>query len=152
MPIPSRDGDRNLLRKRARPAGDNNTCGPLTTTNSTTELTMADANHSAPVIFNDFFVTSQASLQSRRIVPHLRLTDMAPPVLHLWMKLSGRWIEAAGFEPEQRLQIEVTHKRLVITPLGEAGSDPAGKDGCLELDPAAGQQQRRFSVITGGAQ
>ncbi|WP_321790995.1 SymE family type I addiction module toxin [Burkholderia pyrrocinia] len=113
---------------------------------------MADANHSAPVLFHDCFATSQASLQSCRIVPHIRLTDMAPPVLCLWMKLSGRWIEAAGFEPEQRLQIEVSHKRLVITPIDEAGSDHVGKDGFPDAGPATKQRRRPFPVTTGEAQ
>ncbi|WP_175969086.1 SymE family type I addiction module toxin [Burkholderia sp. BCC0322] len=116
---------------------------------------MADANHSAPFIFQDCFVNTQTSSQSCRIVPHLRLTDMAPPVLHLWMKLSGRWIEAAGFEPEQRLQIEVSHQRLVITPIDAAGSDPVGKvgkNGFPAVEPATERRQRQFSVITGEAQ
>jgi toxic protein SymE len=32
------------------------------------------------------------------------------------MKLSGRWSEHAGFEPGQRVRIQVQHHRLVITP------------------------------------
>jgi hypothetical protein len=34
-----------------------------------------------------------------------------------WMKLSGRWIETAGFEPGQRVRITVEHQKLIITPL-----------------------------------
>ncbi|RQR29901.1 MULTISPECIES: SymE family type I addiction module toxin [unclassified Burkholderia] len=113
---------------------------------------MADANHIAPVRFQDFFVDTRTSCQTRRIVPHLRLTDMAPPVLHLWMKLSGRWIEAAGFEPDQRLRIEVTHKRLVITPIDDEDSAHFGNDGSPDVDSATGPQRRRFSVIAGDAQ
>ena len=112
---------------------------------------MADANHIAPVRFQDFFVNAQTSCQTRRIVPHLRLTDMAP-VLYLWMKLSGRWIEAAGFEPNQRLRIEVTHKRLVITPIDEENSAHFGKDGPPDVDPAMEPPRLKFSVITGDAQ
>lgn len=108
---------------------------------------MADAHHNAPIRFEDCFVSSQTSLQTRRIVPHIRLTDMAPPVLHLWMKLSGRWIEAAGFAPDQRLQIDVTHKRLVITPIEEADGDHARKDGFPDVDRPTGQQQRLFSMM-----
>ncbi|WP_281665175.1 SymE family type I addiction module toxin [Paraburkholderia fungorum] len=33
------------------------------------------------------------------------------------MKLSGRWIETAGFEPGQRVRITVEYRRLVTTPL-----------------------------------
>lgn len=110
---------------------------------------MADANHSAPTSFHDCFVPSPASVRHRRAIPPVRLVDRAPPILYL--KLSGRWIEAAGFVPEQRLKIEVTHERLVITPLDETERDNVGKDGRAEIEPAA-QRQRRFSVIAGGAQ
>ena len=113
---------------------------------------MADANHSAPFLFQDCFVNTQTSFQSRRIVPHIRLTDMAPPILHLWMKLSGRWIEAAGFEPEQRLQIEVSHQRLVITPIDDASRDPVGKKGFPAFDTTTEHQQPQFSAVTGDAQ
>jgi toxic protein SymE len=44
---------------------------------------------------------------------HLR---KEPPTFP-WMKLSGRWIETAGFEPGQRVRITVEHQRLIITPL-----------------------------------
>ncbi|WP_254608600.1 SymE family type I addiction module toxin [Burkholderia lata] len=115
---------------------------------NTTELTMADANHNATFRFHDCFVSPKASLQTRRIVPHLRLTDMAPPVLHLWMKLSGRWIEAAGFAPEQRLQIDVTHQRLVITPIEESDGDHVRKDGFPDVDLPTGQQQQKLSMMT----
>ncbi|CAG2315710.1 hypothetical protein BCCR75502_03841 [Burkholderia sola] len=42
---------------------------------------MAGANHNAPTYFRDCFVSPRSSLQSGRIVPHIRLTDMAPPVM-----------------------------------------------------------------------
>lgn len=103
---------------------------------------MAGANHNAPTYFRDRFVSPRSSLQSRRIVPHIRLADMAPPIVHLWMKLSGRWIEAAGFDPEQRLHIEVSHKRLVITPIDEADPSPVGKDGFPDVDCGTGQQRQ----------
>ncbi|NPT65945.1 type I addiction module toxin, SymE family [Paraburkholderia sp. RL16-012-BIC-B] len=43
---------------------------------------------------------------------HLRKEPPAFP----WTKLSGRWIENAGFEPGQRVRITVEHQRLIITP------------------------------------
>ncbi|CAM2170490.1 toxic protein SymE [Paraburkholderia sacchari] len=38
------------------------------------------------------------------------------PPLYPWIKLSGRWLELAGFEAGQRVRIAVEHGRLVITP------------------------------------
>ncbi|CAM2165950.1 TPA: SymE family type I addiction module toxin [Burkholderia cepacia ATCC 25416] len=109
---------------------------------------MADGNHNAPVRFHDCSVPARTSFQTRRIVPHLRLADTAPPALHLWMKLSGRWIDAAGFEPGQRLRIEVMHKRLVVTPIEDGPGDDFGQD----ADRATRRPRPTFSVITGGAQ
>ena len=111
---------------------------------------MADANHSAPAVFHDSFVPAGSSIRHRRTIPHLRLADRAPPVLYLWTKLSGRWIEAAGFEPGQRLRIDVTHGRVVITPMDETDGAPVGQDDFPEVDPATAQRQ--FSVMTGDAQ
>lgn len=111
---------------------------------------MADANHSAPAVPPDCFVTARSSVRHRRTIPHLRFADRAPPVLYLWTKLSGRWIEAAGFEPGQRLRIEVTYGRLVITPMDESDDDAIGKDVFPDLDPA--MTQREFPVMTGEAQ
>jgi toxic protein SymE len=111
---------------------------------------MAGANHNAPTYFRDCFFSPQSSCQSGRLVPHIRLTDMAPPIMYLWTKLSGRWIEAAGFDPEQRLQIEVSHQRLVITPIDDAGCDHGAKHERPDDDPAAGQQPE--SVMAGDAQ
>ncbi|MFM0341281.1 SymE family type I addiction module toxin [Paraburkholderia fungorum] len=45
----------------------------------------------------------------------LRMRKTSP--LFPWMKLSGRWIETADFEPGQRVRITVEHQRLIITPL-----------------------------------
>ncbi|RQU23531.1 type I toxin-antitoxin system SymE family toxin [Burkholderia cenocepacia] len=108
---------------------------------------MAGANHNAPTFFRDCFISPRSSVQSGRIVPHIRLADMAPPVAHLWMKLSGRWIEAAGFDPEQRLRIDVSHKRLVITPLDDTDGIHDETHGCPEVDPATGRQQRQLSLV-----
>ncbi|MEK6355301.1 MAG: SymE family type I addiction module toxin [Burkholderia cenocepacia] len=109
---------------------------------------MAGANHNAPTYFRDCFFPPQSSFQSGRLVPHLRLTDMAPPVMYLGTKLSGRWIEAAGFDPGQRLRIDVSHKRLVITPIDDADCDPGVQEGFPDIDPAAMRQQQRLSVTT----
>jgi toxic protein SymE len=31
-----------------------------------------------------------------------------------WIKLSGRWLEHAGFDPGKRVRIQVEHGKLVI--------------------------------------
>ncbi len=84
---------------------------PLTTTNSTQELIMADANLNACAAHPARRVTIQQSLRYRRINARTR----TEPPLYPWIKLSGRWLELAGFEAEQQVRIEVQHGRLVIT-------------------------------------
>ncbi|WP_408506239.1 SymE family type I addiction module toxin [Paraburkholderia sediminicola] len=89
---------------------------PLTTTNSDKELIMADANHKARPPVTERSVTIQESWRYQkpaRLPFHMR---KEPPTFP-WMKLSGRWIETAGFEPGQRVRITVEHQRLIITPL-----------------------------------
>ncbi|UTV58746.1 SymE family type I addiction module toxin [Burkholderia arboris] len=112
---------------------------------------MADANHSATVLFPNRFVMPHAAFEHRRTIPHLRLTDMAPPERYLSMKLSGRWIEAAGFDPGQRLRIEVSHRRLVITPIDESDCDSFERERFPEPGPATANQQQPLSPTTGNA-
>lgn len=102
---------------------------------------MAGAHHNAPTYFRDCFVSPRSSFQSGRVVPHIRLIDMAPPVVYLWTKLSGRWIEAAGFDPGQRLRIEVSHQRLVITPVDDAGCTPVEQAGYPDIGRGPGWPQ-----------
>ena len=85
---------------------------PLTTTNSTKELIMADANLNALPVHPERRVTIQQSWRYRRINAR---THSEPP-LYPWIKLSGRWLELAGFEAGQQVRIEVQQGRLVITP------------------------------------
>ncbi len=85
---------------------------PLTTTNSQQELIMADANLNASHAHPGRRVTVQQSWRYRRINAR---THSEPP-LYPWIKLSGRWLELAGFEAGQQVRIEVHHGRLVITP------------------------------------
>ncbi len=84
---------------------------PLTTTSSHGELIMADANLNAWPAHPERRVTIQQSLRYRRINARAR----TEPPLYPWIKLSGRWLELAGFEAGQRVRIEVHHGRLVIT-------------------------------------
>lgn len=90
-----------------------NPYGPLTTTNSTKELIMADANLNASTAHpgRRVTVTVQQSWSYRRINAR---THTEPP-LYPWIKLSGRWLELAWFEAGQHVRIEVHHGRLIIT-------------------------------------
>ncbi len=36
-----------------------------------------------------------------------------------FLRLSGQWMVAAGFEIGERVRVEVEHGRLVVTPLDE---------------------------------
>ena len=56
-------------------------------------------------------VTTQESRRWQPYKPHRRIN---PPLVP-WLKLSGRWLEHAGFKPRQRLKVEVQLGRLVIT-------------------------------------
>jgi len=47
-------------------------------------------------------------------VSNRRVCGTDPP-LFPWFKVSGRWLEQAGFMPRQRLKIEVQLGKLVIT-------------------------------------
>lgn len=72
---------------------------------------MADANLNAWPVHPERRVTIQQSWRYRRINAR---THTEPP-LYPWIKLSGRWLELAGFEAGQRVRIEVHNGRLVIT-------------------------------------
>jgi toxic protein SymE len=58
--------------------------------------------------------TIQQSWRYRQWKPNRSHRD--DPPLVPWFKVSGRWLEEAGFLPRQRLKIEVQQQRLVITP------------------------------------
>ena len=85
---------------------------PLTTTNSKQELIMADAYLNARPDPTRRFVTIH---QSPRFRP-LKLCGYRTRVpLFPWFRVSGRWLERAGFSPGQRLSIEIHHGKLIIT-------------------------------------
>lgn len=86
---------------------------PLTTIHSVQESIMADANLSARPAHPERHVTIQQSWRYRRWKPN-RPYRTDPP-LFPWFKVSGRWLEQAGFMPRQRLKIEVQLGKLVIT-------------------------------------
>ncbi|MGN6084361.1 SymE family type I addiction module toxin [Trinickia sp.] len=73
---------------------------------------MADANLKA---FDDAHPSRSVTIQqSPRWRPYSPRRRPAPPLVP-WFKLSGRWLEQAGFMPYQRLKIEVQLGKLVIT-------------------------------------
>ena len=76
---------------------------------------MADADLKPSTLHAERSVTVQ---QSQRYQPLSRFRPGAcrsSPPLVPWFKLSGRWLELAGFEAGQRVRIEVQLGRLVIT-------------------------------------
>ncbi|MCP3706782.1 type I toxin-antitoxin system SymE family toxin [Paraburkholderia sp. CNPSo 3274] len=73
---------------------------------------MADANLNASHAHPERRVTIQESWRYRRSSSRAR----NDPPLYPWLKLSGRWLEVAGFEAGQRVRITVEDKKLVITP------------------------------------
>ena len=74
---------------------------------------MADADLNAFDAPSMRIVTIQ---ESRRWRPYSTQRRTNHPPLVPWLKLSGRWLEHAGFKPRQRLKVEVQQERLVITP------------------------------------
>ncbi|WP_328821576.1 SymE family type I addiction module toxin [Paraburkholderia domus] len=92
---------------------------PLTTTSSYTELIMADANHKAvaPVTQRVLTISSQRRPRPMKTFApdHVKFYPDLPPAP--WIRLSGRWLQAAGFEISERIRVEVEHGRLVITPV-----------------------------------
>lgn len=74
---------------------------------------MADADTNARPTYPTRHVTIQRSERARFWCPE---DPTALSVTVPWFKVAGRWLDAAGFEPRQRLKIEVEHERLVITP------------------------------------
>jgi toxic protein SymE len=49
---------------------------------------------------------------------HIEFFPDLPPAP--WIRLSGRWLEEAGFEISGRIRVEVERGRLVITPMLDA--------------------------------
>ena len=79
---------------------------------------MANANHKAvaSVTQRVLPITSQRRpRQMKTIAPdHVKFFPDLPPAP--WIRLSGRWLEQAGFEISGRIRVEVERGKLVITP------------------------------------
>ena len=73
---------------------------------------MADANLKASTALPERHIKIQHSARDQ---PQSYRNRYQPPTLYPWLKLSGRWLEQAGFEAGQRVKVHVEHGRLVIT-------------------------------------
>ena len=78
---------------------------------------MADANHKAvaPVTQRILTISSQRRPRPMKIFApaHIEFYEDLPPAP--WIRLSGRWLEQAGFLPRSRVRVRVMRGCLVIT-------------------------------------
>ena len=74
---------------------------------------MANANHKAAAGFPERSVKVQQSLRYQASCKPSHM--LKRPKLYPWIKLSGRWIEHAGFLPGQQVRVTVEHGKLTIT-------------------------------------
>jgi toxic protein SymE len=92
---------------------------PLTKTNSSKELIMADANLKAvaPVTQRILTISSQRRPRPRKVFEpaYRKLKGDLPPAP--WIRLSGRWLEQAGFTINGKIRVEIDRGKLVITPV-----------------------------------
>jgi toxic protein SymE len=93
--------------------GVTSTHGPLTTTNSPQELIMADANLNASRVHPERHATVQQLM--RWHPPPKWSGQWKTPEFFPLLRIAGKWLIQAGFEPGQRVRITVEHGRLIIT-------------------------------------
>ncbi|MFM0477519.1 SymE family type I addiction module toxin [Paraburkholderia strydomiana] len=78
---------------------------------------MADANHKAVARATQRIVTISSQRRPRPMKTyapaHIEFFPDLPPAP--WIRLSGRWLEQAGFEIGGTIRVEVQKGRLVIT-------------------------------------
>ncbi|MDR3571145.1 MAG: SymE family type I addiction module toxin [Candidatus Pacebacteria bacterium] len=78
---------------------------------------MADANHKsvAPVTQRILTISSQRRPRPMKTFApdHVKFYEDLPPAP--WIRLSGRWLEEAGFEISGRIRVVVESGRLTIT-------------------------------------
>ena len=91
-----------------------NTHGPLTTTSSHGELIMADANLNASCAHPERHATVQQLM--RWHPPPKWQGQWKNRTFFPLLRIAGKWLIQAGFEPGQRVRITVEHGRLVVTP------------------------------------
>jgi toxic protein SymE len=78
---------------------------------------MADANHKAVAAVTQRILTISAQRRPRPMKTfapdHVKFFPDLPPAP--WIRLSGRWLEGAGFEISGKICVEVEVGRIVIT-------------------------------------
>jgi toxic protein SymE len=78
---------------------------------------MADANHKAvaPVTQRILTVSSQRRPRPMKVLgpENYRFYNDLPPAP--WIRLSGRWLEEAGFEIGERIRVDIQRGTLLIT-------------------------------------
>jgi len=89
-----------------------NPYGPLTTTNSSQELTMANANLKPRRARDEHVTRISAALEADSTHPHDK--RLAFP----WMQITDKLLEQAGFLPGHQVMFSVDHRfgRITITP------------------------------------
>ncbi|MFP3563790.1 SymE family type I addiction module toxin [Paraburkholderia sp. SIMBA_030] len=79
---------------------------------------MADANHKAVASVTQRILTISAQRRPRPMKvlgpENYEFFDDLPPAP--WIRLSGRWLEEAGFGIGGRIRVEVQGNKLIITP------------------------------------
>ncbi|MFL9867995.1 SymE family type I addiction module toxin [Paraburkholderia fungorum] len=80
---------------------------------------MADANHKAVAAVTQRILTISSQRRPRPMKTfapdHVKFFPDLPPAP--WIRLSGRWLEEAGFGISALIKVEVQKGRLVITPV-----------------------------------
>ncbi|WP_153074168.1 SymE family type I addiction module toxin [Paraburkholderia bonniea] len=47
-------------------------------------------------------------------------TNIKEPLTYPWLKLSGKWLETAGFKADLEVKVIVRNGKIVITPMTKA--------------------------------
>ena len=78
---------------------------------------MADANHKAVASVTQRILTISSQRRPRPMKvlgpENYRFYSDLPPAP--WIRLSGRWLEEAGFEIHSQIRVDVEHGKLTIT-------------------------------------